>query len=110
MTTEKLDWDVPSDDPDCLENGVGLFRTNGDMSSHQEEVDIGAPNGLLEPFFLDGFFYWLDDGVVVVHGKIEDETKRNNADSLFFRGEFLVPRSHGNNILSRRMDNIDIRR
>ena len=80
------------------------------MSGYQEKVDVGLPDSFLEPIFLDGFLHRLHDGVVVVHCKVEDETKRHDPKALLFRGELLVSGSQRHNILGRRMEDIDIRR
>jgi len=94
VTAEESNGGVPCYITNGFEDGIRLARVrNRDMSSNDEEIDILVTNGVLEPLLLDGILYSLNDSIVCITLKVEEETKGHNPDTLVLCGE--LPESLG---------------
>lgn len=92
MTTEESDRSVPSYAADSLVDGIKLVRVGDrDMSSNDEKVNVLLANSVLEPVFLDSIPYSLDDGVVRITLKVEEEAESHDPDTLVLGSKLSVP-------------------
>lgn len=63
------------------------------MSKDDDQVKLLVLESFLKPVLLYSVFHSLHHCVISISGKIENESKRQDPDSLILRLELLEPRS-----------------
>lgn len=95
MAAEELDGDVPLLCSDRLEDAGEFLGAERDMADDEEKVHVSVSYGFLKPLLLDGVLDSLDDGIIGIPLKIEEEAKSEDANALVLRREFLESLGQG---------------
>lgn len=92
VAAEEVDWGVPLNIPDGLVDRIVLLTISyWDVACNNKEVDLSIADGILEPFFLNSLFDRLDDSIVCVSMKVENEPQSYDPNALILGFKLSEP-------------------
>lgn len=79
------------------------------MSNDDEYINFWVTDGIKEPLLFDHCLNWVNDGIVVVAGKVKEKGEGCDTNSLVLCDEFAEVVAERDELSSIRSVNVDIR-